>query len=107
MSEAEVENETVAPDAPVASAVLSAGTDTTGAVVSTTVTVNEPLLLFPAPSVAVQWTVVVPSGNVDPDPGPHDGATEPLTMSLAVDANETAAPEAPVASTVLLTGTDR
>jgi archaellum component FlaF (FlaF/FlaG flagellin family) len=37
-----------------------------GAVVSRTVIVNDPLLLFPAASVAVTVTVVVPIGNVLP-----------------------------------------
>ena len=48
---------------PVASVVTSAGGVTDGAVVSATVTlcVAEPVL--PAPSVAVQVTTVVPSGN--------------------------------------------
>jgi len=37
--------------------------------VSLTVTLNEPSRPFPAASVAVQETSVVPSGNVDPEAG--------------------------------------
>jgi hypothetical protein len=58
----------------------------TGAVVSwtRTVVVAEPVL--PALSVAVQVTVVVPSGNAEPDGGVHDALTEPSTRSLALAA---------------------
>ena len=45
------------------------GTDTVGGVTSRTVTVNEAVPVLPAASVAVQVTVVVPMGNVDPDGG--------------------------------------
>ena len=41
-------------------------------------------LMLPATSVAVQATVVVPSANVAPLSGVQTGATEPLTMSVAV-----------------------
>ena len=34
-----------------------------------TVTVNEQVFVFPELSVAVQFTVVVPSGNTDPEAG--------------------------------------
>src|SRR5262245_57137804 len=59
-------NVTTAPDALVASFVMSAGTVRSGGVVSRTVTVKVPLLELPAASVAVTVTVVVPSGNVVP-----------------------------------------
>src|SRR5207249_8997336 len=74
----------VAPVAAVASTVAFAGTVTTGPVVSATVTVNDaaPLLLFA--SVAVQLTVVGPSGNVDPLAGVQVTARGPSTTSLAV-----------------------
>src|SRR3954452_8334640 len=39
----------------------------TGGVVSRTVTVNDPCAVLLCVSVAVHWTVVVPSGNVDPE----------------------------------------
>nr|WP_240394198.1 hypothetical protein [Desertimonas flava] len=73
---------TTAPDGPVASAVTSLGAVTCGAVVSTTVTVNEPLPVLPAVSVAEQVTVVEPSANVEPDAGEHTGVTDPLTASV-------------------------
>ena len=41
----------------------------TGAVVSTIVTLKEPLEEFPAPSVAVQFTVVSPTGKPEPEAG--------------------------------------
>jgi hypothetical protein len=71
MSDADAENVTTAPDALVASTVMFAGTVTVGGVVSTTVTVKLPLAVFPAASVAEQFTVVVPSANVLPDAGEH------------------------------------
>ena len=69
MSEADVEKVAAALDGPVASTVFEAGTVTTGFVVSTTVTVNEAVLVFPCVSVALQLTVVVPNANVEPDAG--------------------------------------
>jgi hypothetical protein len=59
---------TAAPFAPLASAVTSAGTVTVGAVVSFTVTVNDLLPVFPCASVFEQTTVVMPNGNVLPEP---------------------------------------
>ena len=55
----------------------------TGAVVSSTVTVNEPLALLPEASVAVQVTVAVPSGKVEPDAGEQTTAGEGSTVSVA------------------------
>jgi hypothetical protein len=49
------------------------------------VTVNEHVAVFPAPSVAVQVTVVVPTGNADPDGGTQ-AAVAPEHASLAVGA---------------------
>ena len=46
-----------------------AGQVITGACVSLTVTVNEQVAVSPAPSVTVQFTVVVPFGNEPPDGG--------------------------------------
>jgi hypothetical protein len=37
----------------------------------TTVTVNDALAVFPDPSLAVQFTVVVPIGNVEAEGGVH------------------------------------
>src|SRR5437762_3268383 len=55
-----------APDAFVASIVAFAGAITTGGTVSVTVTRNEADPLLPRVSIAVQVTVVGPSGKVDP-----------------------------------------
>jgi hypothetical protein len=84
---------------------MLAGTVIAGAVVSTTVMVNERDALLPAPSVAVQLTEVDPRANVVPEAGEQTGVTEPLTMSVAVAANVTAAPAGPVASAVMADGT--
>src|SRR6185436_6712519 len=70
-----------------------------GPVVSRTVTVNEPVASLPAASVAVQSTVVVPSGNVRGEvivvaPILHVTATEPSTSSVAEGENDTDTPEA-------------
>src|SRR5262245_43790383 len=59
---------------PVGSAVvsvMSAGTVTTGLVVSWTVTLNDAVDVAPKVSVAVHVTFVVPNGNVEPDAGLH------------------------------------
>jgi hypothetical protein len=73
-----------APVAPVASTVVLAGTVTAGPTVSVTVTVNEAAPVLPLVSAAVQWTVVGPSGNVDPLAGVQLTATGPSTRSWAV-----------------------
>ena len=49
--------------------VMLLGQVTTGGVASITVTMKVPVRVFPTPSVAVLVTIVVPSGNVDPDGG--------------------------------------
>jgi hypothetical protein len=72
---------TVAPEGPVAGAVMLAGTVIVGAV---TVTVNVAVAVLPAASVAVQVTVVVPFGKVEPDGGTQVTGTVPSTMSVAV-----------------------
>ena len=81
---------------------MFAGTVTTGGVVSWTVTENDPEPVLPCTSVAVQVTVVVPTGNVLPDGGKHEGVIEPSTMSDADAANVTTAPDEPVAGVVML-----
>jgi hypothetical protein len=73
-----------APVAAVASTVAFAGTVTTGPVVSVTVTVKEAAPLLPVVSVAVQVTVVGPSGTVDPLAGVQVTARGPSTRSVAV-----------------------
>src|SRR5712691_8634309 len=64
-----------APAALSASSVWLPGTFSTGAVVSWTVIVNDPVLRLPASSVAVQLTGVTPSGNVLPLAGEQTIAT--------------------------------
>jgi hypothetical protein len=66
--------------------------DAVGAVLSTTDTMNEPVAVLPAPSFAIQVTVVVPSGKVVPEAGAQIGVILPLTVSLAVIAYVTIAP---------------
>jgi Ca2+/Na+ antiporter len=63
---------------------MFAGTVITGAEALLTVTVNDVELLFPFASVAVQVTVVVPIGNVEPDAGTQLTASVPSTTSVAV-----------------------
>jgi hypothetical protein len=74
---------TTAPPAFVAATVMFAGVVSVGGVDSLTVTVNEFFPTLPVVSVAVQLTVVVPIGNVDPDAGVHVTGTEPSTGSVA------------------------
>jgi hypothetical protein len=94
-----------APVAAVASTVAFAGTVTTGPIVSATVTVNDAIPVLPLVSVAVQFTVVAPSGNVDPLAGVQLTTTAPSTTSLAVAVKLNAAPMALVASTDAFAGT--
>ena len=96
---------TTAPPGPVAGTVMLPGTVTTGGVVSWTVTENEPEPVLPCASVAVQLTVVVPTGNVLPDGGEHETLGLGSTVSEAETENVTTAPDGPVAGTVMLPGT--
>jgi hypothetical protein len=84
-----------------------AGADiaTVGPVVSRTVTVNEAAPVLPRASVAVQVTVVVPSGNVNPLAGVQVTSTTPSTVSVADAVQVNAAPDGLVASTVAFPGT--
>jgi hypothetical protein len=68
MSFADAENETAAPEASAAAAVMSAGGEMLGGVESTTVTVNVvcPCVLSVL-SVAMHVTSVEPSGNTSPE----------------------------------------
>jgi hypothetical protein len=97
----------VAPSEPAASAVMGAGTVTTGAVVSETVTKKLPLLLFPAASAAEHLTVVVPSGNTLPEAIEQVTGRVPSTLSLAEAEYVTTAPDALVASALMLPGSCR
>src|SRR5919109_913417 len=105
MSVAEAVKLNVAPVAPVASTVAFAGTVTTGFVVSATVTVNEAEPMFPAASVALHVTVLVPRGNSAPLAGVQVAASGPSTVSVAEAAKLNVAPVALVASTVAFAGT--
>ena len=98
---------TVAPPGPVASAVIGDGRFNVGGVVSATVTVKLALALLPEPSVAVQMTVVVPTGNELPEGGTHVGVRLPLAVSVALAVNVTWAPPGPVAGTLIGPGTLR
>jgi hypothetical protein len=96
---------TAAPDEPVASAVMSAGTVTIGAVVSSTVTSKSALPVLPAASVAEQVIRVVPNGKVSPEFASQVGVSAPSTLSRAEALKLTAAPDEPVASAVMSAGT--
>src|SRR5262245_22492470 len=65
---------------------------------------KEPSAVFPLPSVAVQCTVVVPTGNTYPDAGRQATDTTP-ELSVAVAANTTVAPAELVAFVSMLPGT--
>ena len=77
---------TTAPEAAVASAVMSAWVSTAGAVVSRTVTLKVLVPVLWWASVAEQVTVVLPSGKVEPEAGAHVTASVPSTASVAVGA---------------------
>ena len=51
------------------------------ACVLTTVTVNESLPVFPASSVIIQITLVVPTGNIEPDIGAQTGIADIAELS--------------------------
>lgn len=76
-------NVTAPPPGPVAEATIVPDSVSTGGVVTLTCTVNVPLEVFPKASVAVQFTVVVPTGNVAPAGGVHPTGRSPSNMSVA------------------------
>jgi hypothetical protein len=86
---------------------MFAGTVTVGPVVSSTLTVKLPGFVLPCASVAEQFTVVGPSGNVDPDGGLHITGTGPSTLSFADAEYVTTAPAGLIASRVWLFGRPR
>jgi len=96
---------TVAPAAPVASAVIGKGTVTTGAAVSWTVTLKEFMPVLPLPSLAEQVTVVVPSAKLLPEAGEQVTSTDPAQASLALALKVTVAWPLPVHSAVIGEGT--
>ncbi|MFN8224165.1 MAG: hypothetical protein U0R50_13070 [Gaiellales bacterium] len=79
--------------------------ETVGAVVSCTTTLNEPLALFPAASVATQLTAVVPIPKLDPETGEHEGTIE-AGPSLAVAVYVTVAVVAALMLTVCVAGSE-
>jgi len=89
---------TAAPHGPVASTGLVTLMVTTGGVVSWTSTVVVPVPVLPAPSVAEQVMVVLPSAKVLPEEGEQLGVSEPDTVSVAAAVKVTTAPLGPVAS---------
>ena len=93
-----------APLTSVAATVMAAGGVTDGASVSTTITLNDAARVLPCASLAVQLTVVAPSGNVDPLAGVQVATTLPSTASTADAVYVNAAPVGPVASTVAFAG---
>ena len=90
---------------------MSDGTVIIGGLMSKTVTCttvieNDAVSVFPAESVAVQVTVVVPVVNVEPDGGEQDGAIT-LSISSVADTEYVAtAPLASVASTTMSDGSE-
>jgi hypothetical protein len=75
---------TRAPFVLVASTVKGPGSISVGGLEAVTVMAKDPLASFPRLSVAVQFTVVVPPGNVLPDCGVQLAATAPSTRSVAL-----------------------
>ena len=71
---------------------MSAGSVTTGGVVSATAIVKLPVAVFPAPSLVEHVTTVEPIGKVAPDDGVQVTATAPSTMSVADAVNVATAP---------------
>ena len=69
---------------PVASRVISAGGVTVGAVVSTTIILKLPEVVWLLLSVALQLTAVVPSAKVLPVTGVQLGIITPSAVSLAL-----------------------
>src|SRR2546423_8122878 len=86
---------------------MSAGTATTGAVVSTRTTVTVKLFcaVFPCESVALHVTVVWPTGNLLPEDGLHDGVSAPSTLSLALAEKVTVVPDGSGVLRLKLAGT--
>ncbi len=92
LSVAEVVKVTTAPHTPASLlTVMPAGTVNAGFSVSFTVTLKLPVVLLPCASVAVTFTVVVPTANVEPDKGVLTTVT-PGQLSAAVGVNVTTAP---------------
>jgi hypothetical protein len=104
-SDAEAVKVTIAPLAPLASTVMSAGTLRTGGALSSTVTVKVAVAVLPALSVAEHVTLVEPIAKVESEAGLQLGLIAPSTASDAEAVNVTTAPSFEVASTVMSAGT--
>src|SRR5258708_10339659 len=68
--------------------------------------INTLSLLDALPTLAEQFTVVLPTGNVEPEAGTHVTATKPATQTVEVPAQDTFAPPGPVASTAMFAGSE-
>jgi hypothetical protein len=96
---------TTEPPGPFASAVTVPGTEeNAGPDPSVTVMLKLFCPVLPAPSVAVQVTLVVPIAKVEPEAGVQLGVTEE-TRSVALAEKVTVLPAAESASTVMFGGT--
>jgi hypothetical protein len=95
-------NVTTAPAAALTVRVIVPGRVSVGGVVSETVTVNDAEPVLPDTSVAVQTTVVAPSGKLEPEAGKQVGVP-----SLAVTVNVTTAERTPLTLRVTLSGVVR
>ena len=63
---------------------MSAGQVITGASVSLTVTINVQVSALPTASIAIHVTVVVPTGNTEPEGGLQDiEVSEQLSVAVA------------------------
>src|SRR5262245_31061474 len=84
---------------------MGVGRCSTGATVSRTRTTKPAVVVWPAPSVASQRTVVSPSGNsagvAGDAAGAHSTGSGPLTASVATTSKPTSTPSALVASAVI------
>ena len=74
---------TAVPAALAVVTVISAWAAMVGTVVSSTVTRNAAIVVWPLRSLALQFTVVVPSANVELESGEHVTGREPSTTSKA------------------------
>src|SRR6266850_2551355 len=98
---------TAAPAGEVASATCVGGAVIAGAIVSMTLTLNDPVALLPAASVAVQCTVVVPSGKTNPVAMSCDTVTETKSSVAVHSVKFTVAPADEVAWNAWSPGTVR
>ena len=100
-----VANETAMPSGPGALADGEGRPPRSGAVVSTTVTANEPVALAPAVSVASHAIVVVPRPRRSPGAGVQSTAgSGSSSVSVAVATNAAVQPPVVLPSTVVLPG---